>query len=144
MFISYAHEDELLCKDLEKHLTLLKRQGFITTWHDRNISAGTEWAHEIDTHLKTADIILLLVSADFLASDYCYSVEMRQAMERYERGEAHVIPVVLRPVYWQDAPFGKLQALPTDARPVKGPGWYNQDEAFLNIIEGIKKIVFGE
>jgi hypothetical protein len=139
IFYSYSHEDEALRDELEKHLKLLKRQGYISTWHDRRIIAGQEWAGEIDNHLKTARIILLLVSPDFLASDYCFSVEIMQAVERHERGEACVIPVILRPVHWQDAPFGKLQALPKDAKPVIS--WPKQDEAFYDVTEGIRKVV---
>ena len=86
------------------------------------------------------EIILLLVSPDFMSSDYCYGIEMKKAMERHERGEAVVIPIILRPVYFQGAPFGKLQALPTDAKPVKSKSWSDQDEAFFDIAEGIRKI----
>src|SRR5438045_5413886 len=114
IFCCYAHKDEALLNKLKTHLTPLQREGLIDVWHDRNISAGTEWEREIGQHLNTARIILLLVSPDFIDSDYCYGVEMKRAMERHERGEARVIPVILRPVYWKKAPFGKLQALPTD------------------------------
>src|SRR2546423_15619257 len=101
IFISYAHEDEALLNKLKAHLRPLQREGLIDTWYDRDISAGTDWKREIDIQLKTAQIILLLVSPDFIASDYCYSVEMQQAMERHEKGEARVIPIILRPVYWE-------------------------------------------
>jgi TIR domain len=141
VFYSYAHEDERLRNKLEKQLSLLKRQGFIKEWHDRKISAGKEWADEISTYLNTADIILLLVSPDFLASEYCYSIEVKRALERHERGEAHVIPIILHQVYWRGAPFGKLQALPEDAKPVTGPGWRNQNEALFNVAEGIRRVV---
>jgi len=90
----------------------------ISIWHDRRIGAGREWGEEIDEHLQSADVILLLVSPSLLASDYCYGIEIRRALERHEAGEARLIPVILRPVDWQRAPFGKLQALPKDARPV--------------------------
>ncbi|MFL5628042.1 MAG: toll/interleukin-1 receptor domain-containing protein [Ktedonobacteraceae bacterium] len=139
VFYSYAHKDEKLRNKLETQLSLLKQQGHITNWHDRKIDAGQEWANEINEHLNAADIILLLVSPDFLASNYCYSIEMKRALERHERGEARVIPVIIRPVYWQGAPIGKLQALPKDAKPVTS--WNNQDEAFFNVAEGIRKIV---
>jgi hypothetical protein len=139
VFFSYSHKDEELRDELEKHLSILKRQGVITGWHDRRIGAGREWAGEIDTHLNTADVILLLISSDFLASDYCYDVEMKRAMERHEAGEARVIPVILRPVDWKGAPFGKLQALPTDAKPVTE--WPNRDGAFLNVAQGIRAAV---
>lgn len=141
VFYSYAHKDEKLRNKLETQLSLLKQQGHITNWHDRKIGAGKEWANEIDEHLNTADIILLLISPDFLASDYCYDIEMERALERHNRGEARVIPIILRWVRWQETPLGKLQALPTDAKPVMSSGWHNQDEAFFNIAEGIRKIV---
>ena len=139
IFYSYSHRDEELRDELEKHLSILKRKGVIQGWHDRRIGAGKEWEGEINTHLNTADVILLLISADFLASDYCYDVEMRRAMERHEAGEACVIPVILRPVDWKGAPFGKLQALPMDAVPVTE--WPNRDKAFLNVAKGIRAAV---
>ncbi|HYT42829.1 MAG TPA: TIR domain-containing protein, partial [Methylomirabilota bacterium] len=139
IFFCYAREDEDLRKGLEKQLRALKRQGLIDFWHDREIAPGLEWESEIDKHLNTAQVILLLISPDFMDSDYCYSVEMKRAMQRHELGDARVIPIILRPVYWQGAPFGKLQALPADAKPVKS--WGDLDEAFFNIAEGIRIVV---
>ena len=101
LFYSYAREDEELRDQLDKHLRLLERQGLITSWHDREVRAGDDWAKEIDVHLENAQIILLLISVDFLASEYCYGVEMRRALERHYTGEARVIPIILRPVDWQ-------------------------------------------
>ncbi len=118
VFFSYSHKDEELRNELANHLTILQRQGVIKAWHDREISAGTEWANEIDRHMESARIILLLVSANFLASDYCYDIELKRAIERHEAGEACVIPIILKPVYWNGAPFAKLQALPKNAKPV--------------------------
>lgn len=141
IFFCYAREDERLRQGLEKQLRALKRQGIINVWHDRNISAGEEWAKEIDKHLNTAQIILLLVSPDFMDSDYCYGIEMTRAMERHETGEACIIPIILRPVYWQKAPFGKLQALPTDAKPVTSHIWHSLDDAFFDVAEGIRKVI---
>ena len=141
IFYSYSHEDERLLKRLKKHLSLLLQEGTITEWHDRNISAGTEWEHEIDSHLDTAHIILLLVSSDFMASEYCQSVEVKRAMERHDVGEAHVIPIILRSVDWQGAPFSRLQALPTDGIPVTDRKWHNQDKAFANIAQGIRTVI---
>jgi hypothetical protein len=139
IFFAYAREDETLRDELEKHLSSLKRKDVITSWHDRRISAGKEWEGEIDTYLNTARVILLLISPDFIASDYCWDVEVKRAMERHEAGEARVIPIILRPVDWKSAPFGKLQALPTDAKPVTT--WTNQDEAFLDVAQGIRAAV---
>src|SRR5205085_7073145 len=109
----------------------------ISSWHDRGIGAGNEWAGAIDEHLKTADIILLMVSASFIASDYCYDVELKLAMKRHEAGEARVIPIILRPCDWTKAPFGKLQALPKNGRPVTK--WSNRDDAFTDIANGIRR-----
>src|SRR2546429_8340290 len=103
VFLSYAEADEPLCLELEKHLGLLKREGLITTWYKGQISAGSDTSLEMDHHLSTASVIVLLLSADFVASDYCYGVEMQRAMERHKAGDAYVIPVILRPVDWQRA-----------------------------------------
>jgi hypothetical protein len=139
VFYSYSHKDEEFLEKLIAHLSLLRRNGVITGWHDRQISAGAEWKDRIDEHLESAGVILLLVSADFLASDYCYDLEMKRAMERHAEGTARVIPIILRTCDWSDAPFGKLQALPKNARPVKS--WDDQDEAFTNIVIGIRRAV---
>ena len=139
VFYAYAHRDEPLRTELDKHLSLLRRQGVIADWHDRRITAGTEWVGAIDAHLQRAQIILLLVSADFLASNYCYDVELQHAMARHAVGEARVIPIILRAVDWQGAPFGRLQALPQDGRPITS--WPNQDEAFLDVASGIRALV---
>ena len=138
VFFSYAHEDEILRDELAKHLRLLERQHIIAGWHDRLITGGTEWAGAIDDHLRTADIILLLVSADFLASDYCYDVEVGCAMDRHKALEARIVPIILREVDWHSAPFGTLQALPKDGRAVTS--WPNQDEAFSDIARGIRSV----
>src|SRR5579864_7606200 len=108
VFYSYAHQDEQLRTELEKHLSLLHRQGLISAWHHRHILAGTDWTQAIDTHLEQASIILLLVSADFLSSEYCYGIEMQRAIARHQAKQAHVIPILLRPVDWQNAPFAHL------------------------------------
>ena len=120
LFYSYSHKDEALRRELEEHLSMLKRQGIIYDWHDRKISAGREWEGAIDANLEAANVIVLLVSSAFLASDYCYDREMKRALEKHEAGEARVIPVILRAVDWSGALFGKLQVLPTDARPDGG------------------------
>src|SRR6266702_1398209 len=140
IFFCYAHEDEQLLNKLKNHLFPLKRTRLIDVWHDRDISAGTDWEQQIKSHLNQAQIILLLVSPDFMVSDYCYSIEMQRALERHDLGDARVIPIILRPVYWQGV-LGKLQALPTDAKPVMSSSWNYPDEAFFNVTEGIRKVV---
>jgi uncharacterized protein (DUF924 family) len=141
IFICYAHEDEEYRKSLEKQLRVLKRQHFINVWHDREIVPGMEWQREIDSHLNTAEVILLLISPDFMDSDYCYGIEMVRAMERHECGETQVIPIIIRHVYWEKAPFGKLQALPKDGVPVTDQRWHSLDIAFFDVAEGIRKVI---
>jgi nucleoside phosphorylase len=139
VFFSYAHEDEALRDKLATHLKTLQRQGIIRQWHDRQIGAGKEWAGEIDRHLESAQIILLLVSADFIASDYCFDKEVKRSMERHRDGTARVIPVILRAVDLDEVPFNQLQSLPRDRTPVTS--WRNQDEAFTDIAKGIRAVV---
>jgi internalin A len=143
LFYSYAHKDEELRDELETHLKLFQRQGLIEPWHDRGIGAGSEWKGEIDENLERADVVLLLVSADFLASDYCYDKEMTRALERHGEGAARIIPIIIRASTWQSAPFGKLQALPTDGRAVAtwGPDKYARDTAWKNVADGIEKVL---
>ncbi|GAC1368122.1 MAG: hypothetical protein NVSMB44_34330 [Ktedonobacteraceae bacterium] len=139
VFYAYAREDEELREKLEMHLSLLRREELIAPWSDRMITAGRDWAHEIDKRLNVASVILLLISPAFIASDYCYGVEMTRALERHRRAEARVIPVLLRPCDWRSAPFAHLAVLPTNASPVTL--WSNEDEAFLNIAEGIRRVI---
>lgn len=141
VFVSYSHADDKLRKELGKHLSVLHRQGLIAAWHDRMIGAGSEWAGVIDDHLEQSRIILLLVSSDFINSEYCYDIEMKRALERHERRDALVIPVILRPVALRGTPFAKLQALPTDAKAVTD--WPNQDSAFVDVVEGLRDAVVG-
>lgn len=136
VFFSYSHKDEELRDQLEVHLAMLKRQGFIEAWHDRRIPAGDNLDDAISEKLEEADIILLLVSPDFLASEYCYAVEMERAMERHRAGEARVIPVILRRSDWHDAPFGKLNATPPDGKPIRS--YADLDEAFHDVTKAIK------
>ena len=139
LFYAYSHKDEELREQLENHLAPLRREGILADWHDRKIGSGREWKGQIDEHLNTSHVILLLISSDFIASDYCYDVEMTRAIERHESGEARVIPVILRPVDWERSPFGSLQALPKDGNPVTR--WEDRDEAFLDIARGIRQVV---
>src|SRR5690242_17951807 len=138
LFYSYAHKDENLREKLEKHLASLVQENLILPWNARDISAGGVWAKEIDTHLQAARIILLLVSSDFLASGYCYGVEVQEAMRRHEAGEVRVIPIILRPCDWQTAPFGKLQALPKNGKPVTGQ---NRDNAYTEIVKELRRVI---
>ncbi|HQT53440.1 MAG TPA: toll/interleukin-1 receptor domain-containing protein [Phenylobacterium sp.] len=136
VFFSYPHADEAMRDQLEKQLAMLRRQKVIETWHDRRIGAGQNLDHEIDDHIERDEIILLLVSADFLASDYCYDREMLRAMERHSRGAAIVIPVILRACDWHGAPFGKLMATPPDGKPITQ--WPDQDQAMLEVAKAVR------
>lgn len=138
IFISYAHEDEDLRNELEKHLSILRIGNIISTWHDRKITAGSETNKEIDKHLYASQIILLLISSDFINSDYCYGNEMDKAMELHNNNEAIVIPIMLRSIAdWELTPFGKLEVLPKGGKPIKL--WNDLDEAFSNVVEGISE-----
>jgi len=141
IFISYAHADEELYKKLEEHLNPLKYSGKITTWQDQEIPPGADWEDQIDTHLNEADMILLLISSSFIASNYCWNKEVQIALERHKAGTAKVIPIILKPTLWQDTPLGRLQVLPTKAKPIVQ--WDNQDAAFEDVARGIQKAVNG-
>ncbi len=138
LFVSYCHADEDFKSDLLKHLEPLQRLHLIETWHDRKLNAGEEWDKVISSNLEKADIVLLLVSVDFINSAYCYDVELERALERHAENHARVIPVILRPCMWNQAPFAKLQLLPKDARAVSL--WTNRDEALLNVAEGVRQV----
>lgn len=138
LFYSYSHKDESLRNELETHLKLLQRRGLIDTWHDRKIEAGDDWKRRIDENLEQADIILLLVSADFIASDYCYEIEMKRALERQRKGEAAVIPIIVRDVNLTGVPFNGLQYLPEGGLPVAK--WPDRDSAWRNVSEHIEKV----
>ena len=139
IFFSYAHEDEELMDDVRRQLIIDERNGQIIKWHDRKIPPGENWNKQIDTHLEDADIILLFISPDFIESRYCYEIEGQRALQRYEAGEAKLIPVILRPCRWESSPFGEIQALPLDGKPVSQ--WADRDEACLNIANGVMKVV---
>jgi len=139
LFFSYSHKDESIRDELETHLVMLKRQGVIDTWHDRRIVAGDEFDGQISERLESADIILLLVSPYFLASNYCYDVELKRAMERHDEGSARVIPVIVDPCDWLSTPFGKLLAMPRDGKPIsKFP---NMHDAFLEVTNAVRRAV---
>jgi uncharacterized protein YjbI with pentapeptide repeats len=139
VFCSYSRKDEEYANDLRDSLRGLERQGLIEWWHDREIVPGWEWNEAIDKHLRTADIVLFLVSRAFMASDYVYEQEISRAVERHERGEARVIPVIVRPADWEWSTLGKLQALPKDAKPITT--WPDRDEAWLDVVKGVRRAV---
>ncbi len=139
IFYSYAREDKKLRDRLEKHLSILKCQHLVAQWHNVEIDAQQEWQDSVSSYLDMADIILLLLSPGFIASDRAYNMQVKRALQRHETGEAQVIPVLLRPVFWQETPFAKLKMLPSNARPVVK--WRDRDEAFVNVIEELQKVI---
>ena len=141
VFISYSHKDEDLKDELYVHLAPLIRQGQIKPWQDRAIEAGAEWEQEIKARLESAEIILLLITPRFIASDYCFDKEMQRAMARHDAGTAKVIPVIMKPCYWKGTAFSKLQVLPKDGQPVTR--WDDQDEALLDVVQGILGAIVG-
>jgi len=144
-FCCYAHEDAKFLHELKSHLSPLQRLKAVKMWDDGEINAGTEWAPEIKKQLNDAQIILLLISSDFINSAYCYDTEMKHALERHKRGEAKVVPIILRPVNgWKNVPsgnihLGELRALPTGLVPVTT--WTNPDEAWENVARGIEDAI---
>jgi TIR domain len=137
-FVSYSHVDEPLKSDLLKHLEPLRHLNLIEVWYDRQIKAGDEWVKTISTNLEKADIILLLISIDFINSKYCYGTELERALELHASRKARVVPIILRSCLWSYTPFAKFQALPKDAKAVST--WTDRDEALMNVAEGIKQI----
>lgn len=139
VFLSYAHEDEKYKLDLDKHLSVQKHNEAIDTWNDRKLVAGNELDKEIKKELESADIIILILSADFFASAYCYYTEMGKAIERHKRGEATIIPVIARTCDWLESPLGQIVALPTDGKPIAS--FEDRDEAYMQVVSGIKDAI---
>ncbi|GCE13843.1 toll/interleukin-1 receptor domain-containing protein [Tengunoibacter tsumagoiensis] len=139
VFISYSHKDKVLRDGLSTALSNLQRQNIIHTWYDGDLVPGSEWQKILMHKLTTAHIILLLISADFIASDFCYSKEMGIALERHHKGEACVIPILLRPCDWKGAPFSELQIIPENNKAITK--WADRDEAFTEVTNGIRKSI---
>ncbi len=138
IFISYAHEDREWVNKLDKHLAVLKRR-YVESWTDSEILPGDSWNEEIRRKLNEADIILLMVSPDFLNSEFIYKEELPVAWSRHQAGNALVIPIILRPSSWELEEYASLQALPRSARPVAQ--WPNEDEAFVDVVNGVRKVI---
>ena len=139
IFISYAHRDEHYKDELKNHLVPLVLKEKIEIWDDVEIDAGSEWDEEIKGNLSEADIVLILISSNSIASTYIQNVEIKSAMDSHENGEKRVIPIILKPCKWEILQLGKLQALPKGAKPVSL--WNSEDEAYLNIVEGIERVI---
>lgn len=142
VFYSYSHQDTPLRKELAKFLAPLSFQNKIIEWYDRDIAPGADWDAEISSHLESANLILLLVTADFLASKYCFGVEIERAMARKKLGDVEVVPILLRDCLWDESRFSALQMIPRDARNAKPVmSWSSADEAFKAVASEIKRIV---
>jgi TIR domain len=136
LFISYSHNDEGVKNELAKHLKPLERIGLISEWHDRKLKAGEEWDKAISENLRKADVILLLISVDFINSKYCFDVELEEALKMHAAKKTRVIPVVVRNCLWSPMPFAKLQALPKDGKAVAS--WSDIDEALTSVADGVR------
>ena len=139
VFLSYSHQDDELCRQFLEHLSQLEREGLIVPWSDQLLTAGEDWDGTINENLDSAHLIVLLVSRGFLASKYCNDVEMDRAMERDQKGEARVVPLILRPCDWKTSRFGRLQALPMRGKPVVD--WKTRDHGFLDAVEGLRRLI---
>jgi tetratricopeptide (TPR) repeat protein len=139
VFISYSHKDDALRAALEEHLAPLVRTGVIVLWQDHQIAPGQEWETKISAALEASELVLLLVSKAFFASDYCYQREMTRAIERHEAGSARVLPIIIEPCLWKAAPFAKLKVLPKDGRAVTK--WRNRNSAWENVAEGLDQAI---
>lgn len=139
VFVSYSAQDQEFAEELEKHLVLLQRQGLIRTWQSRIVDRSYDWANTIDINLEESQLILPLVSTDYLASDYTSGVEMRRAMALHSSGQARLLPILVRPVDLKRGPFAEMQVLPRGNHPIST--WSDQDAAWINITRGIRKAV---
>ena len=140
VFLSYAEPDKGLKHELENHLAALQQSGQITWWGEREIQSAADWTQAIDPRLSTADLVLLLVSADLVGSGYCVGAEVHQALERDKSGKARLIPIIVRPVDWVELPFRKVFVLPGNAKPVTA--WENRDEAWWDVAQAIRRVTW--
>ncbi|HZQ13177.1 MAG TPA: toll/interleukin-1 receptor domain-containing protein [Pseudolabrys sp.] len=139
LFISYSHRDEKALSRLHTHLAMLRRDGTVIVWHDREILVGDEIDKQVDDNLSDSDIFLALVSPDFLASKYCYEREMTEALKRHSDGALRIVPIILEPCDWQSSPLAKLKALPKDGKPISI--WTNENTAYLDVITELRRIL---
>jgi TIR domain len=139
LFISYSHKDESYRQELDNHFAVLKREGQIEVWHDRCFELGDRVHRVINKNLEAADIVLFLVSANFLASDYCYTIEMPRTLERDRQGSVKILPVILRQCDWRNAPFGDISAMPRDGKSIES--FSSHDDAYMEVVAEIRKAI---
>jgi hypothetical protein len=138
-FCSYASKDDSFREALQIRMAMLERQGLVTMWHFRQLEPGVEWDAEIRKQLAASQLILLLVSPDFLSSRYSWDEEVRVALKRHAEGSARVVPIILRPCDWMHEPLQRLQALPRDGKPITQ--WPDPDEAWQDVIDGLRRVI---
>lgn len=136
-FVSYSHADVRLKVELIKHLSPLNRLKLVSHWDDGEIKPGDHWEKSISDQMNCARLILLLVSSDFIASEFCYDKELATALRRDKAKTARVLPVILRPCLWQELPFGKLQAAPHEGKPITS--WTSPDEAMTDVAKAVRE-----
>ena len=139
VFLSYAHADEAFKNELVKHLAPLRRRGAISVWHDRRLVPGAPLDATISAELEAADLVLMLISVDFVDSDYCWDKEMTRALERHEAGEARAISILCRPCRFKDLPFARFVMTPTDAKPIST--WTDRDAAWVDVVAAIERAI---
>ncbi len=139
LFVSYSHADGQLLGRFQKHLAQLQREGSISGWYDRDIRAGTRFDDEIERELAQADIFVACVSPDYIASNYCYERELTSALQREDRGELAIVPVILEPSDWLSTPLSKFKALPDDGKAVAE--FTNPNVAFMQVIHELRRLV---
>ncbi len=142
IFIAYAREDEELLTELKTHLTVLERTQNVKIWYDGLVEAGQEWQATTKKAMQEAEIILLLISADFIASDECYNESMTTALAMHKADKCRVIPVILRHCLWKETPFAALQALPSNGEPIQSSFWKNSEEPFLQVTQKLSTLVY--
>jgi hypothetical protein len=139
LFISYSHVDTPVLERLHAHMAILKEEGKVSTWFDREILAGGDLDSNIKEKLTSADIFIAIVSPDYLNSKYCYQVEFKAALSQMEAGELVIVPVIAEPCDWHASPLGKMKAIPIDGKPISD--WVNKNTAYLNIIQEIRRLM---
>jgi hypothetical protein len=138
LFLSYAHEDRDLVAELRKHLAPLWHEQIVTDWYDLELMPSDEWDHEILSQLESSDLVLVMISADFLASNYAYGRELRVALNLHDQEQLRLLPVIGRNCKWQNLPFARLQTLPEGAVPISS--WQNRDDAFVSVVLGVERV----
>jgi hypothetical protein len=138
LFLSYAHEDRDIVAELRKHLAPLRYEQIVTDWYDLELIPGQDWDREILSQLESSDLVLVMVSADFVASKYAYGRELSLALDLHDQERLRMLPVICRNCRWQNLPFSRLQVLPEGAVAISS--WENRDDAFVSVVLGVERV----